>query len=176
MHLRHRENPGEWRHGDAMTERPGFFARPEEEREILRRKTFGVDALTPEEAALELEQLDHDFYLFTNLATGEDNVLCRIDGERYALLQPSSVRAYEPVGDGIELGARASERADDAAGHRTAHPDARSLRLPPGPGHRSRPSPVPAPRRSLRSDHCGTCGTLRLAVRVVHHNASGPRG
>jgi hypothetical protein len=89
MHLRHRGGPHEWRHGDEPTSRPASYPRPDEERQIVRRKSFAVDALTPEDAVLDLEQLDHDFYLFTNLRTGEDNVLHRTGDDRYELIQPS---------------------------------------------------------------------------------------
>lgn len=87
-HLRHRDGAGAWRHGDAPDPRPSFFPRPVEEREVVRRKTFAVGELTPEEASVELEVLDHDFYLFKNALTGEDNVLHRVGEQRYELLEP----------------------------------------------------------------------------------------
>jgi ribosome-associated translation inhibitor RaiA len=68
---------GEWRHGSLPTERPDYFPRPPEERELVRRKTFAPTELTPAEAALELELLDHDFHLFTNAETGEEDVVHR---------------------------------------------------------------------------------------------------
>jgi hypothetical protein len=95
LHLRHRGDPLEWRHGDETEPRPAYFPRPTEEREVVRRKTFAVGALIPEEAALELEQLDHDFYLFTNARSGEDNVLHRVGEGRYELLQPSTASPDE---------------------------------------------------------------------------------
>jgi ribosome-associated translation inhibitor RaiA len=69
--------PGEWRHGDLPTARPGFFPRSVEERELLVHKTFGDGAESPEEAALDLSLLDYDFYLFTNAVSGEENVVFR---------------------------------------------------------------------------------------------------
>lgn len=69
--------PGEWRHGNQPAERPAYFPRPPEERELVRRKTFAPSELTPEEAALELQLLDHDFHLFTNAETGEEDVVHR---------------------------------------------------------------------------------------------------
>ena len=68
---------GEWRHGDLPTERPEFFPRPAEERRILRRKTFAPEPITPEEAAWQMELLDHDFHLFTDAPSGDEAVVWR---------------------------------------------------------------------------------------------------
>lgn len=85
--------PGEWRHGDLAAIRPDHFERPPDERLLVRHKTFAVDELTPDEAAFDMEQLDYDFYLFRDLASGEDAVLDRLpDGTyRITLLHPISV-------------------------------------------------------------------------------------
>jgi ribosomal subunit interface protein len=72
--------PGEWRHGDLPTARPDFFPRPIDERELVVHKTFADGPATPEEAALDMRLLDFDFYLFTNAATREDNLLYRREG------------------------------------------------------------------------------------------------
>lgn len=89
LQLRHRDaGPGEWRHGDEPTHHPAYFERPPEEREIVRRKAFALDAETPDEAALDLELLDHDFLLFRNVDTGADNLLHRLPGGEYGLVQP----------------------------------------------------------------------------------------
>jgi putative sigma-54 modulation protein len=45
--------------------------------EIVRRKTFDLQPMLPEDAALQLELLDHDFYLFTNAMSGACNVVYR---------------------------------------------------------------------------------------------------
>ncbi|MEX1008653.1 MAG: HPF/RaiA family ribosome-associated protein [Acidimicrobiia bacterium] len=80
----------EWRHGDEPVPRPSYFPRPPEERELVRHKTFAVGEMTPGEAVLDLELLDHDFYLFRNRETGEDNVIVRSEGHGYELLEPSA--------------------------------------------------------------------------------------
>jgi ribosome-associated translation inhibitor RaiA len=72
--------PGEWRHGDLATARPSFFPRPVDEREVVQHKSYEIGSLTPLEAALDMELLGHDFYLFTNADTGKDAVLYRLDG------------------------------------------------------------------------------------------------
>lgn len=108
--LRHRgpsSGPGEWRHGDAPTHRPEHFDRPAEERELVRRSTYSDDEMTVDEAAFDLEQLDVDFYLFRELATGGDSLVERADGG-YRLLRldgadadpgPTAVR-LELIGNG----------------------------------------------------------------------------
>ncbi len=71
---------GAWRHGDLPTAREAHFPRPPEEREVMRRKTFAVKPMTADEAAFEMDLLAHDFYLFTNRATGEDSVVFHDNG------------------------------------------------------------------------------------------------
>ncbi|MGZ4711886.1 MAG: sigma 54 modulation/S30EA ribosomal C-terminal domain-containing protein [Acidimicrobiia bacterium] len=91
-HLRHRgAGEGVWQHGEE-TPRAAYFPRPPEEREIVRHKTPAYSELHPDEAAEDLELLDHDFFLFRNLETGEDNVIARVHDERggYELFEPSA--------------------------------------------------------------------------------------
>jgi RNA polymerase-binding transcription factor DksA/ribosome-associated translation inhibitor RaiA len=86
LHLRPPETePGEWRHGEAPSDRPGWYDRPREQREVVRRKTFALDELTVDEAAFDMGMLDVDFYLFYELATGVDAVLHRREDGRLAL-------------------------------------------------------------------------------------------
>lgn len=87
---RHRDvGPGEWHHGDLPTHRPEYFDRPPEEREVVRHKTFALAAQTPDGAVADLELLDHDFLLFRNAETGEDNVIHRLAAGGYALIEPT---------------------------------------------------------------------------------------
>jgi hypothetical protein len=67
----------EWRHGTEPTHRPDWFPRPIEEREVVRHKSFALARETPDEAAFEMDLMDYDFHLFTDLATGEDSVVYR---------------------------------------------------------------------------------------------------
>ena len=86
-------SPGEWRHGDLPRHRPGRVERPVDERQLVRHKSFTTDELTPDEAAFDLAQLDHDFYLFRDLATGDDAVLEQREDGRFELtrLNPAQV-------------------------------------------------------------------------------------
>ena len=82
--------PDEWRHGDLPAPRPRYFPRPVDEREVVRRKTFALAPITVDEAAFDLDQLGHDFYLFTELQTGADSVLRRRDDGEFELLCASA--------------------------------------------------------------------------------------
>lgn len=89
---------GEWRHGALPAMRPPRSFRPPGERAIVRRKTFAVEPLNAAEAVLEMETLDHDFYLFQDLATGGDAVVYRRDDGRVAVIEGSE--GEQPAADG----------------------------------------------------------------------------
>jgi Sigma 54 modulation/S30EA ribosomal protein C terminus len=85
--------PGEWRHGDLPTNRPDYYDGPLAERQLVRKKAYAIDELTPDEAVLEMEQLDYDFHLFRDLTSGQDALIER-DGEasyRLILLRATDV-------------------------------------------------------------------------------------
>ena len=93
-HLRLRgDEEHQWRHGQYSPPRPSSFPRPVDEREIVRHKSFAFGDMTADEAADDLELLDHDFFLFTNVETGEDNVITRVgrsEGSGYELMEPAA--------------------------------------------------------------------------------------
>ena len=74
-----------WRRGTLPTRREDYFPRPAEEREVVRRKTFAMAPMTPDEAAYEMEMLGHDFYLFTDRETGKEAVVYHDGDTRFAL-------------------------------------------------------------------------------------------
>lgn len=74
-----------WRRGTLPTAREGYYPRPPEEREIVRRKTFAMAPMTPDEAAYEMEMLGHDFYLFTDSTSGKEAVVYHDGNGRFAL-------------------------------------------------------------------------------------------
>lgn len=106
--------PGEWRHGQWSPTRPDYFPRPAEEREVVRRKSFAVEPLTPLEAAAELADLDHDFFLFNDVETGADEVLYRRDDGILALIVPPAAPIPDEAAPARER-SRFSEPVDLAA-------------------------------------------------------------
>ena len=77
----------EWRHGDLPTRRGPSYPRPPAERQIIRHKSFTVAEWGIDEAAFDMETLDYDFHLFTELGTGQDSVLYRGGPTGYRLAQ-----------------------------------------------------------------------------------------
>jgi len=94
--------PGEWQHGDLPTSRPSYFDRPVEDRQLVRHKTFAVNDLTPDEAVFDMEQLDYEFYLFSDLASGADSIIERLDGP-YRLVRMATTTDLGPTATLIEV-------------------------------------------------------------------------
>ncbi|GLY67793.1 sigma 54 modulation/S30EA ribosomal C-terminal domain-containing protein [Amycolatopsis taiwanensis] len=90
--------PHEWRHGNEPTHRRAYFPRPEDERQIIRHKSFTLHRLTVDEAAEEMGLLDYDFHLFTEAGSGQDSVLYRSGptGHRLARLTPAGPHELAP--------------------------------------------------------------------------------
>ena len=81
--------PHEWRHLSEPTQRPAYFPRPEAEREVVRRKSFGLQRCTIDDAVEEMNLLDYDFHVFTEAGTGRDSVVFRAGPTGYRLAQAS---------------------------------------------------------------------------------------
>ena len=54
----------------------------------MKSKRFTIEAMGAEEAALHMDLLHHDFYLFRNDASGEVNVVYRRNDGDYGLIVP----------------------------------------------------------------------------------------
>ena len=85
------DGPHEWRHGQLPAARPAYFPRPPEQREIVRHKSFTLTAETPDEAVFEMELMDYDFQLFTDVVSGADAVVYRGGPTGYRLAFAGSV-------------------------------------------------------------------------------------
>ena len=59
------------------------------ETRIVRTKQFQMKPMSPEEAALQMELLDHSFFVFTSADTGEVNVVYRRRDGNYGLIEPA---------------------------------------------------------------------------------------
>jgi ribosome-associated translation inhibitor RaiA len=111
-----RPAPGEWRHGYLHTERPRFFPRPPEDRRIMRRATFGIGPMTPEEAVVEMELLHHDFLLFTDSATGVECVVYRRPGNTHGLIVAGEpAERFQPSVDWITVDHTPAQRLTTTA-------------------------------------------------------------
>lgn len=55
---------------------------------IVRTKRFPIKPMTPEEASLEMEMLNHDFFVFRNGDTDTINVVYKRHDGNYGLLEP----------------------------------------------------------------------------------------
>ena len=55
---------------------------------VVKTKRFAVKPMSIEEAILQMELLDHDFFVFTNASTDEVNVLYTRKDGNYGLIEP----------------------------------------------------------------------------------------
>lgn len=61
---------------------------PEEDEEILREKLIEFTPLSVDQALLQTDLLGHDFFVFTNVDTGDVNVIYRRKDGGYGILKP----------------------------------------------------------------------------------------
>lgn len=61
----------------------------EEDYTVVRNKQIPVKPITVEEAILQMNMVDHKFYMFTNAESGDVNVVYARDDGKYGLLQPT---------------------------------------------------------------------------------------
>lgn len=57
--------------------------------EIVRTKRFAVKPMDPEEAAMEMELIGHDFYVFRNAENNQVNVIYKRRDGNYGLIEPN---------------------------------------------------------------------------------------
>jgi ribosome-associated translation inhibitor RaiA len=83
--LRTLQDEHEWRHQTPPADRPPYYPRPVEDRQVIRHKSFTPKRVTADEAAWEMDQLDYDFHLFTDAETARDAVIFRDGPTGYQL-------------------------------------------------------------------------------------------
>lgn len=59
-----------------------------EQGKIVRVKRFAIKPMTPEEAAMQMDLLGHDFFVFSNSDNGSINVIYRRKDGNYGLIEP----------------------------------------------------------------------------------------
>jgi putative sigma-54 modulation protein len=84
---RRRRDTGRRANGQFPDQAPEFTAE-QLERMIVKSKQFDLQALSPDEATLQLELVGHDFFVFRNEATGKTNVVYRRRDGAYGLIEP----------------------------------------------------------------------------------------
>jgi len=60
----------------------------DEDGKVIRTKRFAVKPMDPEEACVQMELLNHSFYVFRNAETDEVNVVYKRKGGDYGLIEP----------------------------------------------------------------------------------------
>ena len=60
----------------------------EQEIRIERVKKFDIKPMYPEDAAVQMELLGHNFYIFVNADTDQTNVIYKRKGGSYGLIEP----------------------------------------------------------------------------------------
>ena len=56
--------------------------------QLVRTKRFAMEPMSVEDAILQVEMLDHSFFLFLNMDSFENNVAYRRQDEDYGLIEP----------------------------------------------------------------------------------------
>jgi ribosome-associated translation inhibitor RaiA len=103
----------EWRHGDLPRQQVPYYPRAEETREVVRHKSFASTAMTVDEAAYEMDLLDHDFFLYRDAVSGLPALVHRLSDGGYGVqgAEPDATVAtvtFEPPPPSLtDVGARA---------------------------------------------------------------------
>jgi putative sigma-54 modulation protein len=84
---KYKEKLGSHRKGEEKT----TMIRTSEDRtpSIIRKKSFDIKPMSPEEAVMQMELLDNNFFVFTNASSGEVNVLYRRKDGHFGLIEPT---------------------------------------------------------------------------------------
>ena len=81
---------GQTRNNDSPEPRPFLVDEEDEiEAKIVRTKQFQMKPMGAEEAVLQMELLDHDFFVFTSADTSDINVVYRRRDGNYGLIEPA---------------------------------------------------------------------------------------
>lgn len=77
------------RKGEGKT--PAAAAAPEQEMggKIIKKKRFDMKPMSPDEAAMQMELLDKNFFVFSNHTTGQINVIYRRNDGNFGLIEPA---------------------------------------------------------------------------------------
>jgi putative sigma-54 modulation protein len=85
-----RAHPGESPKEHLAAEEPAAGPATEELPRIVRTKSIPLKPMPPEEAAMQMEMLNHDFFVFLNSETEQVSVIYRRRDGNYGLLEPET--------------------------------------------------------------------------------------
>lgn len=73
---------------EALRQQAEFVEAPAEEGQIIKKKSFDLTSANPEEAALQMELLGHNFHLFLHGETGKVALVYKRKDGNYGLIEP----------------------------------------------------------------------------------------
>lgn len=76
------------RKGEGKTTLTASAATEPEIGKIIKKKRFDMKPMNPDEAAMQMELLDKNFFVFSNQITGEINVIYRRNDGNFGLIEP----------------------------------------------------------------------------------------
>lgn len=74
----------------SFSEIPDSIEAENEDFEIVRRKTYELMPMTPEEAILQMELLSHNFYIFLDMERDQASVVYKRNDGKYGLLETTT--------------------------------------------------------------------------------------
>src|SRR5512146_2084024 len=88
---RYKEKLVEHKHLTAKNESPGGTAAHPEDRipQIIKTKRFDLKPMAPEEAVMQMELLDKQFFIFSNVGSGLVNVIYKRKDGNVGLIEPA---------------------------------------------------------------------------------------
>jgi putative sigma-54 modulation protein len=92
---------------------------PELPPEVVRTKYFAMPPMTIQDALMQLELVDHDFYMFRNIETGEINVIYERNHGGYGVIQPRPGNGHTNGKNGTH--ATQDSPAVNSTGHKGPH-------------------------------------------------------
>ena len=87
----------EWRRGDLPRRPLPYFPRAEDTREVVRHKSFASVPMTVDEAAFEMDLLDHDFFLYLDTESGKPALVHRLPPGGYGVQGAAPTTAVATV-------------------------------------------------------------------------------
>jgi putative sigma-54 modulation protein len=89
---RYKEKLVDHKHQGAKAETTWSSASPSEDRvpEIIKTKRFDLKPMLPEEAVMQMELLDKEFFIFANAGSGLVNVIYKRKDGNVGLIEPAS--------------------------------------------------------------------------------------